>query len=242
MKRIGVLIIILFGACSNSDNSTDNNLREENNIISKDTLVLKKHTVTKKTDTIPIENNESKVHYNTSIDYKNLSKSLNDTCILANKLRKRILDFIYLNDKNLYNESFLILLEKNTLINSACHYPRNVEEISLYYYLGEEILLKEAEKDNRATKLILDLYINNKNNVEFSQFYTFVILQKLVFIDLESFIKVISKYDEKDMKKCIVVFEYIGKTTEKKEIKDQLNNPNKTYNQSIKEKILRKLK
>jgi len=234
--NISILFLLFFLSCNIPTDKGSNKLTINDSIIKVDTVIKEKDKKNR------VQKKEEKVHYNTSIDYKNLPKSLDDGCILANKIRKRILDFINLDDENLYNKTFLELIEKNSLINSNCRYPRNVEDISLYYYIGEEILLNKAKKDSRATKLILDLYINNKNNVEFSQFYTFVILQKLVLIDLESFIKVISKYDEKNKKKCIGVFGYIKDTTEIKEIKGQLNNPDYNYNQAIKEKILNKLK
>jgi hypothetical protein len=146
-----------------------------------------------------------------------------DSCQITNKIRTRIID--YINNKNelVYNQDFILSFAKINEYDGECYFPRSTEDINLYYYLGDSVLLKKAVNDIRAMKLLIDLYLVNSNNAELSEYYGFILIPKAACLNIISFIKVISGLSDKDSEKCIQKLQSIESETDKLRIRNILD-------------------
>lgn len=155
--------------------------------------------------------------------YQKLLRELNDNCLVANKIRANILEYINNETESIYDKSFISLFPKINAYAWECSFPRNNEETRMYFYLGEVVLLNKAEFDERAMKLVIDLYLVNRNNVELSEYYGFRIIPKIALKNISSFIKVLSNRTEKEAIKCINKLKYIDSSSNIEKIKNEID-------------------
>ena len=201
-----VIIIIFFINC----NSIENKSHE---VTGKDSMTIHKQSeficldsnMTNLNDSCKTANKISKA----IIYYSKLPLKLKDSCIVANNIRTVILDFIKKKNTNIYLPTFVNLLKENSSQNK-CYFPRNNEELHMYYFLIDSILCNESQKDNRAIKLCFDLYLNNRYNAEFAEsfFYT---IPCIAVNNINGFIETISMYEDDEIESII---EYLGELDE----------------------------
>jgi hypothetical protein len=158
-----------------------------------------------------------------------------DSCIIAEKIKRTILE--YLNNENdlIYTKEFILYFEENNKFD-GCFFPRNNDETNLYFKLADSCLLKKINSDNRAMYLLIDLYLVNWINVEFSEYYASEIVPKAALANLSQFVDVISKHSDKDINKCVSILKYLDKNDREK-MKSTLSKIKSTDHQMIINKI-----
>lgn len=171
----------------------------------------------------------------------NQIKALNDTCLEVKMIRKTIVDFIENRNEEIYKDDFVTSISKINKIHGKCFFPNNSDDIKLYFILGDSVLLNKVEHDMRAMKLLIELYLVNRNNAELSEYYGFRILPKAATKNIKAFVQVISKFPEKDANKCIGKLKYIKEEEKINKIKSDINKiTEQDYNpiiNKIKEKL-----
>ncbi len=63
-----------------------------------------------------------------------------DSCVITAEIRNKIENYINYND---------------------CYFSGNGKDVKLYLYLGDSILLKNIKTDDKAMKLLVELYLIN---------------------------------------------------------------------------------
>ncbi len=160
-----------------------------------------------------------------------------DTCILAVRIKQTIEDFVNNKSEVIYQEDFISAFEKINQNKTECYFPNNSSEVKLYYFLGDSILLKKVEQDERAMQLLINLYLVNRNNAELSEYYGSRILPKAALMNIKAFIEVLSGKPDRDINKCIGKLKYIRDTSEIERIKSEIDKIDNQKYSSIIQKI-----
>lgn len=174
---------------------------------------------------------------NNTLNFKSMYPNKKDSCFFANEIKKTIVEFINGENELIYKSNFIDNFLKISKYHNECYFPQNNEEINLYFLLGDT-LLQIAYKEERAAKLLIDLYLVNRNNVELSEYYGSKIIPKLATKNIIFFIKVMKTKTEREANKCIGKLKYIKDSTEIKLIKEEID---KIDNQSYL-RIINKIK
>lgn len=149
-----------------------------------------------------------------------------DSCAEATKIHETIVGFIEEGNDKIYDDDFIACFSAINAKHGDCYYPGNNNEVRLYFFLADSVLLNKVKNDEKAMKLLIELYLVNFNNVELSEYYGFIVLPKAASININSFIKVLSFKTEKEADRCISRLEYIDDISEIERIKSNIANIN----------------
>jgi len=165
-----------------------------------------------------------------------------DTCATVTKIKNTIENYIKYGDKKIYKKRFIKTFTEGIKYNNDCYFFADVKHVNLYFYLGDSVLLKRVKTDEKAMELLIDLYLLNRKNVEFSEYYGTRIIPKAAVENTEAFIKVLSKKTEKEANKCIGKLKGILDESDKEKIKTELTKLHKQKYLPIIKKIQEKIK
>lgn len=132
-----------------------------------------------------------------------------DACVIKVRLKGSIENYIENGDESIYSSEFITSFSIINEYHDSCYFPGNNQEVKLYFFLGEKVLLEKLKSDERAMRLLIDLYLLNKNNVELSQYYGSVIIPQAIIRNTKAFVKVLANKEDKEINKCIGKLKYI---------------------------------
>jgi len=164
-----------------------------------------------------------------------------DLCVTASEIRNTIENFINHDDKTIYKKKFITSFTKINKFHNECYFPGNGKDVNLYFYLGDSILLKKVKTDEKAMKLLIDLYLININNCELSEYYGTRIIHKAAIENTEAFVKILTKKTEREVNKCISKLKMIEHDADKEKIRKELSKLRKRKYLPIVNKILERL-
>ncbi len=162
-------------------------------------------------------------------------------CITSVKIKNTIEDFINNGDNTIYKNKFIKLFAKSNKYHNNCYFFANIKNENLYFYLGDSVLLKKVKTDDRAMRLLIDLYLVNKNNAELSEYYGTKIIPKAASENIGAFVKVLSKKTERETNTCINKLKNIDNDADKENIRKELTKFHKQKYLLIVNKILERL-
>ncbi len=164
-----------------------------------------------------------------------------DSCITVAKIKNTIEDYINNSNKKIYKKKFIKIFAESNKYKSDCYFFADVKNINLYFYLGDSVLLKRVKTDERAMKLLIDLYLLNRKKVEISQYYSTRVIPKAAVENTELFVRVLAKKTEREANKCISSLEGILSKYDKEKIRKELKKIQKRKYLPIVNKIEEKL-
>ena len=159
-----------------------------------------------------------------------IQDSLEDNCKIANMIRKAIINFVKQENDYVFSENFTHLLEENCNSDYKCYFPRNMEEVQLYYYFQDSALFKTAKRNFKSIKLAFDLYLINSNNAELSEYSYYFIPKLALYYPLQFIIALKTLKNRADIDKILMTFCDLKKS-QKKIIKNNMRDisSNKKY-------------
>jgi hypothetical protein len=168
--------------------------------------------------------------YGYSDEFLVFSSFSTDSCVNTLEfVRETITNYIQNGDELIYDESFTTSISKVNKSHGDCYFPGNQKDVSLFYSLGDSILLEKAKYDERAMKLIIEIYLLYKNSAELSEYYGTTVIPRAAMVNTVSFVKVLSGLPEKDADKCIRKLRIIENTSEVEAIKSEICRIEKSY-------------
>ncbi len=90
--------------------------------------------------------------------------------------------------KQSIKKKFIKAFTKINKSHNDCYFSGNGKDVKLYLYLGDSILLKNIKTDDKAMKLLVELYLININNAELSQYYGTRVIPKVAVENPTSFV------------------------------------------------------
>ena len=179
-------------------------------------------------------------HYPSNENNYKLPRIMQDSCIVADKLRRTIFNYIKYENENIYNEEFISSFLETNERQGVCYFPRTNEDVKLYYDLGDT-LLKKSKIDERAMKLLIELYLAKQKSAELSEYYGLILIPQAAIENINYFVKIISRLPERDINQCINKLKYIKNDTDIKRLIDEIDNIDNKEFLNVKDKIKQKL-
>jgi hypothetical protein len=141
--------------------------------------------------------------------------NLEDNCKTANMIRKAIINFVKQENDYVFSKNFTHLLEENCNSNYNCYFPRNIEEMQLYYYFQDSALFKSAKRNFKSVKLAFELYLINSNNAELSEYSYYFIPKLALNYPLQFIIALKTLKNKEDINKILMTLCDLKKSQKK---------------------------
>lgn len=145
-----------------------------------------------------------------------------ERCATAMELKNVIMNFINYRDEAIYEEKFLVTFSENNEKHNDSYFLDNKEDIRIYCFLGDSSLVQDLNTDERAMKLLVDLYLLNKNNAELSEYYGSKVIPKAALRNTEFFVKVIAGKTEEEANQCIRNLKNVQQNADKEKIRNAM--------------------
>ncbi|MCK4922883.1 MAG: hypothetical protein KAS71_17650 [Bacteroidales bacterium] len=128
----------------------------------------------------------------------------NDSCVETLEfVRRTVMNFIQNGNELIYEDSFIISILKVNKYHGDCYFPGNSEDVLHFYLLGDSILLEKVKYDERAMRLIINLYFAYNNNAELSEYFSTHVIPQAALNNIVIFAKILSERPEKEANRCI---------------------------------------